>query len=65
MTYDKDTIRQIADRQRTFFRTGVTLDVKWRKSRLREMRDAVRAYEEEFERALAEDLGRSRTEAYL
>lgn len=38
MTYDKDTIRQIADRQRTFFRTGVTLDVKWRKSRLREMR---------------------------
>lgn len=65
MAYDEEEIRQITDRQRAFFRTGATLDVKWRLAQLRKLRDAVIAHETEFEDALAADLGRSRTEAYL
>lgn len=60
-----DHIRQIVDAQRTFFRTGTTLDVKWRLCQLRRLRDAVISHEKEFEEALHADLGRSATEAYL
>ncbi len=55
----------IVEKQRAFFKTGATLDIKWRIARLKELRDAVAAHEEEFEKALAADLGRSRVEAYL
>ena len=65
MSYTVSDIRQIVDAQRTFFRTGTTLDVEWRLSQLRKLRDAVIAHEREFEEALYKDLGRSATEAYL
>ena len=65
MSYTVSDIRQIVDAQRAFFRTGATLDVKWRLSQLRKLRDAVIAHEKEFEEALHKDLGRSATEAYL
>lgn len=65
MSYTVSDIRQIVDAQRTFFRTGTTLDVKWRLRQLRKLRDAVIAHEREFEEALYKDLGRSATEAYL
>jgi len=51
--------------QRRFFRSGVTLDVKWRLQQLKKLKAAVVAHEEELEKALYEDLGRSKTEAYL
>ena len=65
MKYSVDEISRIVESQRNFFRTGATLDIAWRKARLRELRDAVIAHESEFEDALNMDLGRSRTEAYL
>ena len=65
MTYTEDDIRQIVSKQRDYFRTGQTLDVKWRIEQLKRLRRAVLAYEQEFEQALAADLGRSAVEAYL
>jgi len=64
-TYPDEGIRAVVDNQRRFFRSGVTLTVSWRLAQLRKLRAAVIAYEEEFERALQDDLGRCFTEAYL
>jgi len=65
MAYAKDKIQEIVEYQRSFFRSGVTLDVKWRLEQLKRLKAAVLAHEEELERALYDDLGRSKTEAYL
>ena len=65
MEYSEADIRQIVTSQREFFRSGQTLDVKWRMAQLRRLRRAVVDYEQEFERALAEDLGRDAVEAFL
>ena len=58
-------IREIVATQRKFFRTGTTLPVRWRIKQLKKLKTAVIAHEKEFEDALAEDLGRSKVEAYL
>ena len=63
--FTEGAIHQIVDAQRRFFRTGTTLPVSWRIKQLKRLKDAVLAHEEEFEQALAEDLGRSKLEAYL
>lgn len=65
ISYTVAGIQKIVEAQRTYFRTGVTLDIKWRLRQLRTLRDAVIAHEKEFEEALKNDLGRSGTEAYL
>lgn len=65
MTYSMEKIEKIVENQRRFFRSGVTLDVKWRLQQLKRLKEAVIAHEEELEKALYEDLGRSKTEAYL
>ena len=64
-TYTPDGIREVVAAQRKFFRTGTTLPVKWRLQQLRKLKAAVIAGEALFEDALAEDLGRSRVEAFL
>lgn len=61
----KQDLHNVVEAQRTFFRTGATLDVKWRKARLRMLRDALIARREELSEALAVDLGKSEAEAYL
>lgn len=58
-------IQSIVEAQRAFFRTGETLDVKWRINQLKRLKAAVRAHSQEMEQALADDLGRSAVEAYL
>ena len=63
--YTEGSIREIVEAQRRFFRTGTTLPVSWRLKQLRKLRDEVIAHEAEFEAALAEDLGRTKAEAYL
>ena len=63
--FTEDEIREIVAAQRKFFRTGTTLPVRWRIKQLKKLKAAVIAHEKEFEEALAEDLGRSRVEAYL
>ena len=65
MSYTEEEIGGIVAAQRKFFRTGVTLDVKWRIGQLRKLRDEVLSHDEVFERALEADLGRSKVEAYL
>lgn len=51
MSYSEKEIKATVDAQRAFFRTGATLDVKWRIDRLKELRDAVLANEEAFGQA--------------
>ena len=63
--YTEQEIHNIVEKQRTYFRTGKTLDVSWRIEQLKKLKAAVLAHEEDFETALAEDLGRSKVEAYL
>ncbi len=65
MAWTKDDIHGLVEKQRAFFKSGRTLDVSWRKEQLKKLRDAMTAHEEEIEAALAEDLGRSREEAYF
>jgi len=65
MEYTQDKIHGIVEKQRTFFRTGVTLDIKWRKEQLRKLKKAVLDNEKTLEEALYKDLGRSAFEAYL
>lgn len=61
----KSDIHSIVERQKDFFRSGQTLPISWRVRQLKKLKAAVIAHEKEFERALAEDLGRSAVEAYL
>lgn len=61
----REEVAAIVKAQREFFKTGKTLDVKWRKEQLRKLRDAIIKNEELILGALHEDLGRSNTEGYL
>ena len=63
--YSESVIREIVSAQRIFFRTGATLPVDWRLKQLKRLKEAVLAHENEFEEALAQDLGRTPVEAYL
>ena len=63
--FTSERVSAIVEAQRRFFRTGATLPVKWRIQQLKKLKAAVLAHEKEFEKALAEDLGRSELEAYL
>ena len=65
MSYTNEQITEIVATQRRFFRTGATLPIKWRIQQLKRLKAAVIEHTTEFENALAEDLGRSRVEAYL
>ncbi len=63
--YTEQEISAIVEKQRSFFRSGKTLDVSWRIAQLKKLKQAVLAHEKEFEAALHADLGRSKEEAYL
>ncbi|MBQ6145421.1 MAG: aldehyde dehydrogenase family protein, partial [Clostridia bacterium] len=65
MTYTQEIVHAIVEKQRQFFRTGVTLDVNWRIEQLKKLRQAVIDHRDMLEKALWEDLRKSPTEAYL
>ena len=65
MSYTQETIHGIVEAQRAYFRSGETLDTAWRTARLKKLRQAVLDREDLLCDALHEDLGRSRTEAFL
>ncbi len=65
MEYTEERIHGIVLNQRKFFRTGVTLDVKWRIEQLRKLKQAVIDHQDMLAEALYEDLGKSPAEAYL
>lgn len=63
--WTEERIAEVVARQRSFFQSGVTLDVGWRVGQLEKLKRSVLVHEADLKRALAEDLGRSETEAYL
>lgn len=65
MAYSLSDIQSVVNGQRAFFQSGVTHSVKWRITQLKRLKQAVMAYESQFEEALRADLGRSDVEAYL
>ncbi|MBQ9468038.1 MAG: aldehyde dehydrogenase family protein [Clostridia bacterium] len=65
MGYTKESIQKVVEKQRAFFRSGRTLDVKWRIEQLKKLKKAVLDHEESLKEALYEDLGKSPFEAYL
>ena len=65
MEWNAESIHEIVERQRRFFRSGATLEIDWRLEQLRALRAAVMRHEKELEQALAADLGRSPLEAYF
>ena len=60
-----EKMKEIRERQGRFFRSGATLDVKWRLERLRAFEAAVREWEKPLCEALWTDLHKSYEEAYL
>jgi len=65
MEYTKAFIKDITQRQRDFFRSGVTLETDWRIVQLKRLKVQMSLYEKEIMEALAEDLGRSEAEAFF
>ena len=59
------TIDAIVAKQREFFKSGATLDPKWRKARLQDFLKAIEKWEKPLADALWEDLHKSYKEAYL
>ena len=58
-------IHQTVEKQRAFFRSGITLELSWRLQQLKSLRSCILANRERIEQALAKDLGRHPTEAYF
>ena len=65
MAYTKEDIENIVNKQRKFFKTGKTLDVNFRIQQLKKLKEAIIFYEDDMAKAMALDLGRTKTESYL
>lgn len=65
MSYNEQTIKEIVERQKLFFRAGATLDISWRIAQLKKLKKAIIVHENDFMAALKTDLGRSDVEGYL
>jgi aldehyde dehydrogenase (NAD+) len=59
-----DDIASLVDRQRTFFRSGATRPLAFRRKQLENLRRAVQAEEGRIIEALQQDLGKGEFEAY-
>lgn len=57
-------LKQILERQRDFFRAGVSRNIVFRKQALRKLKKVIKAYEKDVFAALQADLGKSEAEAY-
>lgn len=51
--------------QRTFFRSGKTLPMQWRKRALKALKASILEHEDEINAALMSDLGKCPTETYM
>lgn len=65
MAYTKDQIHKIVENQRTFFKSGATIPLKYRIEQLKKLKRSVIKYQKPLEEAMYKDLGRSDCEAYL
>ncbi len=62
---DRCDIEKILKKQRNFFDSGTTLDIRFRKAALKKLHDAMTRYEDRLLAALKKDLGKSSMEAYM
>lgn len=58
-------MQELIAKQRQFFATKATLDVKYRIKYLKALRDAIQNHEEDIAAALKTDLGKSHEEAFM
>ena len=65
MEWTQESIHGIVQKQRSFFRSGKTLDLDWRIAQLNKLKQAVADHREPLQKALYEDLGKSPVEAWL
>ena len=65
MSYTKEQIHELVEKQRQFFLTNQTLDVNFRIAQLKKLRAAMLKYQDKIEEALHVDLGRCSAEAYF
>lgn len=60
-----ERIQELVEKQRAFYATGATRDVKWRKARLKAFEAGLRKWEKPLADALWADLHKSYEEAYM
>ena len=65
MSYTREDIHSIVLKQKEYFLSGETLDVKFRIQALKKLRQALLDYEKDITLALKTDLNRSDAEAYF
>ena len=65
MEWTKESIHELVEKQKAFFKTNVTLNVKWRIKQLKKLKNALITHESNLEEALYKDLGRCKIEAYI
>ena len=58
-------MKKILEKQQEFFKSGKTLDIKYRLDFLKKLRQMIKENEASIAKALKEDLGKSATEAYM
>ena len=58
-------IQSLLEKQRTYYRSGVTIPVKFRIEQLKKLYDAVEKYQAEINDALNTDLGKSSYEGFM
>lgn len=58
-------IDTLFEEQKKFFRSGRTLDVRWRVTQLKNLRNAIVLRQRDIEAALSADLGKSSSESYM
>ena len=63
--WTKESIHELVNKQKEYFRSNMTLDLDWRIHQLKRLKTAVGLYEDDLVAALQKDLGRSEAEAYL
>ena len=61
----EEEIKKLVELQRSYFYTGATRPVKTRIEHLKKLKDWVTAHEEDINKALGEDLGKSSFESYM
>lgn len=65
MEYTRESIHELVLKQREFFLSNITLDVKFRILQLKRLKQALIDNSKKLEKALYEDLGRCDAEAYF
>ena len=61
MEWTKESIHELVEKQKSFFKTNTTLDVKWRIEQLKKLKNALITHEDDLVEALYKDLGRCKT----